>query len=136
MAENNLKIGKLVEQRYHEDDRRRGFYDIVPGLKGDMNFTHVQKGSIAGLHLHKEQSDYFIVAKGAMLFRLIDENGNEERVVLSPYTRQTLVIPPNVWHGYKALEDSIVLFYIDQKFNTEDEHKKKTVAEDWATEIK
>ena len=62
MAENNLKIGKLVEQRYHEDDRRRGFYDIVPGLKGDMNFTHVQKGSIAGLHLHKEQSDYFIVA--------------------------------------------------------------------------
>ena len=136
MAEAQKPIGKLHDQRFHEDDRRRGFYDIVPGLKGDLNFTHVPAGSIAGLHLHKEQSDYFCVAKGAMLFRMITEDGKEERVVLSAYSRKTLIIPPGVWHGYKALEDSIVIFYIDQKFNTNDEHRKETKPEDWTSPIR
>ena len=131
-----VPIGKLHDQRFHEDDRRRGFYDIVPGLKGDLNFTHVPKGSIAGMHMHKEQSDYFVVAKGAMLFRLITEDGREERITLSPYSRKTLIIPPGVWHGYKALEDSIVIFYIDQKFNTSDEHRRVTTPEEWMSEIK
>lgn len=131
-----MSLAKFHEQRFHEDDRRRGFYDVIPGLKGDMNFTHVPKGSIAGMHMHNEQTDYFVVAKGAMLFRLLSDDGQEERIVISPYTKKTLIIPPGVWHGYKALEDSIVLFYIDQKFNTNDEHRRETIPSEWETPIK
>lgn len=129
-------IGKLHKQRFNEDDRRRGFYDIIPGLKGDMNFTHVPKGSIAGLHLHKKQTDSFAVAKGRMLFRLITEGGDEERIVLSSHSRKTLLIPPRVWHGYKALEDTILLSYIDQKFNKNDEYRRKTKPKDWESPIR
>lgn len=123
-------------QRFHEDERRRGYYDVVPGLPGDMNFTDMPAGVIAGMHMHKKQTDYFAVAKGRVLFRLIWEDGKEERVVLSAHSRKTLVIPPGVWHGYKSLEPSILLFYISEKFNIGDEHKKPTSEEEWQTPIK
>ena len=125
------------EHRFHEDARRRGFYDIVPGLSGEMNLTHMNAGIICGLHQHKKQTDYFAVAKGSILVRLIYEDGRpEEKFVVSEHTHKTIAIPPGVWHGYKSLEPTILVFYIDQKFNTEDEFRRSTVSEEWITEIK
>lgn len=125
------------EFRFHEDYRRRGFYDIVPGLKGDMNFTHMNAGVIAGLHMHKVHTDYFTVAKGSVMIRLVYDDGRpEEKFVLSEHTHKTLMIPPGVWHGYRSLEPSILVFYTDEKFNIEDEFKRETKAEDWEIEIK
>ena len=86
--------------------------------------------------MHKKQTDYFIVAQGAMLFRLMNDEGEEEWITLSSHSRQTLVIEPRIWHGYKALEDSVVLFYIDQKFNSEDEYKRETDRCEWEFPIK
>ncbi|HPL95309.1 MAG TPA: dTDP-4-dehydrorhamnose reductase [bacterium] len=130
------KIARFHEQRFHEDARRRGFYDLVPGLPGDMNFTHMQANIISGMHMHKNQTDYFTVAKGSVLFRLVAEDGREERVVLSEHSRKTLIISPGVWHGYRSLEPSILVFYIDQKFNLNDENRRPTSAADWQIEIK
>ncbi|MBP9694921.1 MAG: dTDP-4-dehydrorhamnose 3,5-epimerase family protein [Candidatus Magasanikbacteria bacterium] len=127
----------IHNHRFHEDDRRRGFYDIIPGLPGDMNITHMPPGVIAGLHMHKKHSDYFAVAKGSVLFRLVYEDGRpEEKIVLSEYSRQTLEIPPGVWHGYKSLEASILVFYTNEKFNPDDEFRRPTNAEEWASQIK
>lgn len=125
------------EHRFHEDYRRRGLYDIVPGLPGDMNYTYMNAGVISGLHLHKKQTDYFSVAQGSIMVRLVYEDGRpEEKFVLSEDTHKTLVIPPGVWHGYKSLEPSIIVFYIDHKFNMDDEHRRETKAEDWEIEIR
>ena len=129
-------IGTIHAHRFHEDERRRGFYDIVPGLPGDMNFSHMQAGIIAGMHMHKKQTDYFTVTSGSVLSRLVTEDGKEERIVLSSHSRKTLVIPPKVWHGYKSLEVSTLLFYIDQKFNLDDELRKPTKPSDWDIPIK
>ena len=71
-----------------------------------------------------------------MLFRLIRDEGDEEWVTLSSHSRQTLIIEPGIWHGYKALEDSIVLFYISKKFSTEDEYKRETDRSEWEFPIK
>jgi dTDP-4-dehydrorhamnose 3,5-epimerase-like enzyme len=128
---------KLHDQRFHEDARRKGFYDIFPGLPGDVNFTHMQAGIICGLHKHEKQTDYFAVAKGSVMFRLVYEDDRpEEKFVLSEHSKRTLEISPGVWHGYKSLEPSVLVFYIDQKYSTEDEHRKSTSAEDWEIEIK
>ncbi len=125
------------EQRFNEDGRRRGFYDIVPGLPGDMNFSHMNPGVICGLHMHARQTDYFAVAKGSILVRLVYEDGKpEEKFVVSEHTRKTLMIPPGVWHGYKALEPTVLIFYIDKKFSTDDEHRRPTSPKDWEIEIK
>ncbi len=129
-------LAEWHEQRFNEDARRRGYYDIIPGLKGDFNFAIIRKNIICGMHMHKKQTDFFVVASGCVLFRLLDENGKEEKIVVSENTRKTLVIRPRLWHGYRALEKSVVIFYIDQKFNIEDEFRKKTNAKDWEIEIK
>lgn len=125
------------EHRFHEDYRRRGSYDIVPGLPGDMNFTYMNPGVISGLHMHKEQTDYFSVVKGSVMVRLVYDDGRPtEKFVLSEGTRKTLIIPPGVWHGYKSLEPTIMVFYIDKKFNTNDENRRETKSEEWEIEIK
>ncbi len=130
------KLTEFHAHRFHEDERRRGLYDIVPGLTGDMNFSYMQAGIIAGMHMHTRQTDYFTVAKGSVLFRLVSENGREERVLLSEQSRKTLIIKPGIWHGYRSLEPSILLFYIDQKFNSDDEHRRPTDPSEWEIPIK
>ncbi len=134
---NNFSSMQFYDQRFHEDARRRGFYDIIPGLAGDMNFTHMNAGIISGLHMHPKHTDYFVVAKGALLFRLIYSDGRpEEKIVVSEHTHKTLLIPPGVWHGYKSLEPSVVLFYTDHKFDPTDELRRETTPEEWQIEIK
>jgi dTDP-4-dehydrorhamnose 3,5-epimerase len=109
----------------------------MPDLPGDMNFTHMNPGIICGLHMHKKQTDYFSVAKGSIIVRLVYDDGQpEEKFVLSEHSHKTLVIPPGVWHGYKSLEPTILVFYIDHKFNTDDENRRETKAEEWEIEIK
>ncbi len=123
--------------RFHEDARRRGFYDIVPNLPGDMNVSHMNPGVICGMHMHRKQTDYFMVAKGSILIRLVYDDGRpEEKFVLSEHTHATVIIPPGVWHGYKSLEPSVVVFYIDHPFNAEDENRRPTHPDEWAIEIK
>lgn len=130
------KLAEFITHNFHEDERRRAHYDLVPSLPGQFGITDMPTGTIAGMHMHKLQTDYFNVAKGRVLFRLVTEEGIEERVVLSPASRQTLVIKPGIWHGYKALEPSILVFYVDKKYNSEDEFRRKTSVEEWQAEIK
>ncbi|MCI0533352.1 hypothetical protein L0Y49_03995, partial [bacterium] len=79
---------------------------------------------------------YFTVAKGSVLFRLISEKDDKERIVLSEHSRKTLAIPPGVWHGYRSLEPSILLFYIDRKFSGGDEFRRPTDPSEWEIPIK
>src|SRR3989344_1826989 len=120
---------KFYEPRFHEDCRRWGSFDTIPGLPGEILITHVNKDIIMGMHLHKKQQDCLAVIKGKIMIRLIKHRTNqEEKFVLSEHTHKTLIIPPNTWHGYRALEDSILIYYIDHKYDPKgsDEFRKKT----------
>ena len=119
--------------RLHEDDRRKGAYDIVPGLPGDMNIS-VHSVSVIPheWHMHKIHTDYFVVAKGKVLFRMAHDDGMpEERIALGEDDHKTLIIPPGVWHNYMILEPSILVFYIDRKFNADDEFRRPCDAQGW-----
>lgn len=120
------------DYRIHEDERRKGRYDIIPGLAGDLNFSVHPAGVVPeDLHMHKVHADYFTVARGRVLFRLQYEDGREEKFALSAQDHKTLIIPPGVWHNYAALEPSLMIFYIDQKFDTADEFRRPVDAEGW-----
>lgn len=130
---------KWYEQRFHEDYRRWGSFDTIPGLPGEILITHVNKDIIMGMHLHKKQADCLAVIKGKIMVRLIDDKTKEEeKFVLSEHTHKTLIIPKDTWHGYRALEDSILIYYIDHKYDPTgaDEFRKKTKKEDWEIEIR
>ena len=119
--------------RIHEDDRRRGSYEIVPGLAGDMNFT-VHNVSVIPheWHMPKIHTDYFTVAKGKILFRMAHDDGKlEEKIVLTEHDHKTLILPPGVWHNYIALEPSILVFYTDHKFNANDEFRRSCDVDGW-----
>lgn len=124
---------RFYEYRTHNDHRRSGSYDIIPGLEGDFNFTvHNPNVVPEELHTHKKQTDYFAVAKGRVMFRLVDENGTEEKFIMTDKDNRTLIIPPGIWHGYMALEPSIMVFYLSHKYDPNDEFKKKTNPSEWA----
>ena len=123
---------KFHNHRVHAEHRRAGADDLVPSLPGDFNFTIHQPSVIPEeLHMHKKQTDYFVVAKGKVMFRLVYEDGKEEKFILTDKDHKTLEIPPGVWHGYLALEPSIMVFYLTQKYNPKDEFRKKTKPEEW-----
>ena len=119
--------------RVHEDHRRRGAYEIVPGLSGDVNFTVHKTGVIPHeWHMHKIHTDYFAVVEGKVLFRFAYDDGRpEEKIVLTQDDHKTLILPSGVWHNYIALEPSILVFYISQKFDTNDEFRRPCDAEGW-----
>jgi len=123
---------KFHKHRLHKDYRRSGTYDIIPGLSGDVNFT-IHKPHIIPkeLHMHKRQFDYFAIVKGKVLFRLIDKTGKEEKVILDEQDHKTLIIPPYTWHGYLALKPTIMVFYINHKYNPADEFCRKTEVKEW-----
>lgn len=124
---------QFYEHRTHEDHRRRGAYDIVPELAGDMNFT-VHNSAIVPheWHMHKLHTDYFAVVKGKILFRMVyDDERPEEKIVLTEDDHKTLILPPEVWHNYIALEPSILVFYTSHKFNADDEFRRPCDATGW-----
>lgn len=124
---------QFYEYRTHSDHRRSGSYDIIPGVEGDFNFTvHSPNIIPEELHMHKKHTDYFTVAEGKVMFRLVYENGKEEKFILTENDHKTLIISPGIWHNYMALEPSIMVFYLSHKFDPADEFKKKTETSEWA----
>jgi len=123
---------RFHKHRIHKDHRRFGAYAIIPGLRGDVNFTiHNPNVIPEELHMHKRQVDYFSVVKGKVLFRLLLKNGKEQKIILSENDHKTLIILPGVWHGYMALEPTILIFYISHKYDPNDEFRKKSDPESW-----
>lgn len=127
-------MSEFYEYRTHSDHRRSGSYDIIPGVEGDFNFTCHPAGVIPEeLHMHKKQTDYFAIAKGKVMFRLVYDDGRpEEKILLSEEDHKTLIIPSGVWHGYTALEPSIMVFYLSHKYDSNDEFRKKTDRSEWS----
>lgn len=123
---------QFYEYRTHSDHRRSGSYDIIPGVSGDFNFTKHPAGVIPEeLHMHKKQTDYFAVAQGRVIFRLVYEDGREEKLLMTEDDHKTLIILPGIWHNYMALEPSIMVFYISHKYDPADEFHKKTDPSEW-----
>jgi len=123
----------LFYPKYHEDDRRRGWFDIFFGeisysnIK-NINIVHIpHTNTLVAWHKHKNQTDLWFVPQGRLMAGVAykEETSNKiehDFVSLSPQTGGVLIIPPNTWHGYKTLEPNTILIYgITQEYDPEDE---------------
>lgn len=128
-----MVLMKFHSYRVHKDHRRAGAYDIVPGLPGDFNFTkHTPNVIPEELHMHKDQTDYFTVVTGKVMFRLVYDDGTpEEKVIVTEEDAKTVIVPPGVWHGYVALVPSVMAFYITHKYDDKDEFRRKSDPSEW-----
>ena len=129
---------------FHEDDRAQRFFDVFPSVNGQINISHVNSTShVVAWHKHEIQVDYWYCIKGSFkvgLAELQEDGAYKVRWEhLSDKNQRVLRIPPGVYHGYKALQpESIILYYLTEKYDTNDEWKVKPghFGEDWETESK
>ena len=111
--------------QFNEDDRAQRLLDIFPNISGQLNISYVNSANhIVAWHKHKIQTDYWICIKGSFKVGLATEEGGVRWEYLSDKNFRVLEIPPDTYHGYKAIEhDSILLYYLTHKWNPNDEFR-------------
>ena len=116
----------------HQDDRgllaevyREEWLGDRPAMV-QANISLSKKGVLRGLHFHRLQADYWVVLSGKVFVGLFDlREGSptfrrSDQVEVGP-DLVGLYLPPGIAHGYYALEDSTVLYFVDRYFTGEDE---------------
>ena len=121
---------------YNEDDRAQRLCDIFETeTKGQVNISYINTTEhIVAWHKHNIQTDYWICLKGSLKVGLATEEDGCTFEYLSDKYLRVLKIEPGVYHGYKALEsNTILMYYVTEKYNPEDEIRKKVgdFGEEW-----
>tara|TARA_R100000734_G_C3289899_1_gene81890 strand:- start:240 stop:653 length:414 start_codon:yes stop_codon:yes gene_type:complete len=135
---------EIKKNQYHEDDRAQRYLDVFKLPDSQINASVVNSTShVVAWHKHDIQTDYFFCIKGAFkvgLAYLKDDGVYEVKwEYISEKNQKSIKIPPGVYHGYKAtIPNSIMLYYLTEKYNPKDEIKVKPgyFGEDWRTENK
>lgn len=78
---------------------------------GEVYFSTIYKDSIKAWHLHKENTLNYACIKGKVKLVLFDDrkesstNGEYQEIILTPQNYFLITIPPNIWNGFKGLDD-------------------------------
>jgi dTDP-4-dehydrorhamnose 3,5-epimerase-like enzyme len=114
---------QLVES--YVDERASRYFDIFRGLKGQVTVSRIAARAISGWHKHKFQTDQFFVAKGNLKLSVVSPAGAVEVHTLSGESPMTITVLPDYWHGWRALEEEVILlYYLDRKHDENDEFRR------------
>ena len=131
---------------FHIDDRAERYLDVFDdsftgkdSMKGQINISYVNSTKhIVAWHKHEKQTDFWVCIKGS--FKVGLSTGEKtEFLYITEREQRVIKIPPGVYHGYQALEpNSIMLYYLSEKYDPSDEFKAKVgdFGEEWETENK
>ena len=89
------------------------------------NHSHSSAGVLRGLHFHARQADAWYVIGGRARVGLADLRGETPRpatVDLSADDPAVLYIPPGVAHGFAALTDLDLVYFVTHYYDDTDEH--------------
>ncbi len=110
--------------------RDSGMRQLVPERFVQANLSTSTAGVLRGLHLHARQHDLWVVADGRAFVALVDV-----RPMLRPPDRadrplvetrelavdQWVVIPPGVAHGFFAVEQMQLVYFVTNEYDGSDE---------------
>jgi dTDP-4-dehydrorhamnose 3,5-epimerase len=92
------------------------------------NLSTSAAGVLRGLHYHRRQLDYWVVASGRALVALVDVrpllDGTGDRALVESRelsADEWVVIPAGVAHGFLALEPLELLYLVTNEFDGSDE---------------
>jgi len=127
--------------QFNEDDRAQRYLNIFKDYKyGQLNISTVNSTKhIVAWHKHNIQTDYWFCIKGSFKVGLATKEQGAQFEYLSDKNPRILIIPPGIYHGYKALEPgSILLYFLTEKYNPTDEIRAAVgeFNEIWQTENK
>lgn len=94
---------------------------------GQVYVTTTYPGVVKAWHLHKKQTDYIVCIDGMIKLVLYDErdnsptNGALDEFFIGERNLVLVVIPPGVWHGWKAIgtKEAIVINVPTEPYNSE-----------------
>jgi len=123
----------LVEPDVHVDPRgrfvetyRREWFPQGAEMV-QANRSEKAAGSLAGLHYHRFQTDYFYALRGRARFGLCDlrrGSATEGATLVVELTGEHdggLLVPPGVAHGFLAVTDVLVTYLVDHYYDPQDE---------------
>ena len=87
-------------------------YEDYPLIKRIYKVENFSKNTIRGMHFHKKEWKFFIVLKGSAKFVIspTEKISKKTKVfVLSDRKPEVLIVPPNNYNGWKALEEGTIL---------------------------
>ena len=93
-----------------------------------MNHSNSRRGVLRGLHYHQRQADLWYVIRGRAQVALVDLRGEDpssrsvEVLTVQGDEPCTIYIPPGVAHGYLALTDVDLLYWVTEYYDNTDEH--------------
>lgn len=113
------------------DDERGYFTEIFREADAGARFVQANRsrsraGVLRGLHYHARQTDLWHVAGGMCEVALADLRRSGERATLtlslSGDDPTALLIPPGVAHGFLALTDADLIYWVTHEYDGSDEH--------------
>ena len=83
-------------------------------------FIDGKKNKIRGEHAHKKCSQFFIPIQGKMTL-IIETPNNKKSIILSRFSKTTVLVPPKYWCSIKFLEkNSILMVACDKRYEPND----------------
>jgi dTDP-4-dehydrorhamnose 3,5-epimerase len=94
-------------------------------VQANLSLSHI--GVLRGLHFHKRQRDFWVVADGDVFVALVDLRNQQTGELPRPVTRllttnDTVTIPERVAHGFLALRQTSLLYLVTNEYDGSDEH--------------
>lgn len=122
-----VEVSRLL---VHEDDRG-AFIELMRESSSQWKFrqsnlSRSAKGVLRGLHFHRQQADLWFLLEGRIQVGLADlrepDRVRTASLQMSAEIPETLLIPPGVAHGFLALTDCRLLYWVSTEFDGSDEH--------------
>lgn len=90
------------------------------------NHSRSRAGVVRGLHFHRAQADLWYVVSGTARVALVDlrerrDPPQVDTVELDGNAPATLYIPPGVAHGFAALTDVDLIYWVTELYDGSDE---------------
>jgi dTDP-4-dehydrorhamnose 3,5-epimerase-like enzyme len=115
---------KIKNIETYNDERADRFFDIFPGLEGQITISAIKPLQFSGWHKHELQTDWFSVVKGRVKVAVISPSGEVFEYVLDAREPRTLEIPPHHLHSWLSFDcETVLVYYLSRKHDEEDEFR-------------
>jgi dTDP-4-dehydrorhamnose 3,5-epimerase len=135
---------RIWRPQVHGDSRGR-FVEVfraasLPEPMAQSNHSRSAAGVLRGLHYHRHQADLWYLVTGRAQVGLADLRAGAgvpvtHTFVLDGDTPTAVYVPPGVAHGYLALTEIDLIYWVTREYDPEDENgiawDDPTLAIDW-----
>ena len=112
----NIKDVIITELKVIKDERGKVMHMMrndssVFKSFGEIYFSTIYKDAVKAWHLHKEATLNYACIKGKVKLVLFDDREDSsskstyEEVILTPEKYFLISIPPNIWNGFKGVDE-------------------------------